>query len=339
MKLFIIKFIYPYGGISINSQQRVLEIMKRLLLGEKLSKQQLMEEYDKSASVIQRDIGYITDVLSTGLDYPLTLLSTGLNKGRYFLDQPYLSNALNQLTYIEVFAIASILSASRAFENKEFHTLFDKVISFSTNKKQLKTYFGNELLEYHGVPDKTVLNKVESVLNAIENKQGIEFTYTKNNQTLVYQRTPFHVFFSDLYFFVATDNHISEDDIDLEQLNKFRINNIQDLKLIPKNKTLDYHSRFKSGEFRKSTWIPFYGKEMTLILDFYYDPIYVLDRFPNSKIIMKKENSVRISIKVNDGWGIKMWLLNEGPMVKVVSPKHMVDFMIGNLKETLSRYE
>lgn len=298
-----------------------------------------MDEYNKSASGIQRDMNYITEMLSTGLDYPLTLLSTGRNKGQYFLDQPYLTTTLNQLADIEIFAIASILSASRVFENKEFHTLFDKIISLSTSKKQLKTYFGNELLEYHGVPDKAVLEKVAFILEAIENNQGIEFTYTKNKQTLTYQRTPFHVFFSDLYFFVATDNHTSEDDSDLEQLNKFRINNIQELKLIPKNKKLDYHSRFKSGEFRKSTWIPFYGKEMTLVLDFYYDPVYVLDRFPNSEIIMEKEDFVRISIKVNDGWGIKMWLLNEGPMVKVVSPKHMVDFMIGNLKETLSRYE
>lgn len=76
-----------------------------------------------------------------------------------------------------------------------------------------------------------------------------------------------------------------------------------------------------------------------MVIDYYYEPAYVLDRFPNSKIIKQTDEYMRIELKVNDGWGIKMWLMSQGPSVKVISPTHMVKFMINFLNETLNIYE
>lgn len=323
----------------MNSQQRILAIAKRLLLGEKLKKQELMEEYGKSSSAIQRDIAYINDILFNDVTDSPSLLSTGKDKGIYHLEQPFLSNALNQLSESEVFAIAAILTASRAFENKEYESLFDKIISLGAQPDIIKKDLGNDYIEYQGVPDSEVLEKINFILHLIHTGQGIEFTYTKNRQTLFYQRTPFQIFFSDLYFYMATDNHHSEDDTDFSKLNKFRINQMTDLRAIPRNKRLGYNERFKAGELRKSTWLPFYGKELTLVIDFYYDPCYVLDRFPNSRIIEQTDEYTRFALKVNDGWGIKMWLLTQSTLVKVISPKHMVDFVVDAHKRALSLYD
>lgn len=36
--------------------------------------------------------------------------------------------------------------------------------------------------------------------------------------------------------------------------------------------------------------------------------------------------------------GMKMWLLSQGKMVKVISPKHMRDYVINDMKVALEAY-
>jgi 3-deoxy-D-manno-octulosonate 8-phosphate phosphatase KdsC-like HAD superfamily phosphatase len=77
-----------------------------------------------------------------------------------------------------------------------------------------------------------------------------------------------------------------------------------------------------------------------MVIDFYYDPVYVLNRFPNAKIIkVNEDDSFRIEMNVNDGYGTKMWLSSQSHMVKVISPKHMRDYLIQDMLETLKLYD
>lgn len=215
----------------MNSQQRILEILIRLMNGETLFKQILMEEYGKSSSVIQRDIKYIDELLSNEGRLQTPLLTNGKDKGKYCLSEPYYLNSFNRLTDEDVFILSSILTSSRALNVAEYKKLLDKIIGLGSNKIiNTKKQLGNDILEYRGVPDEAISGKIFLILDVIKGGRGIEFSYTKNYQTMIFKRTPLSVFFSDLYFFVATDNHHSEDGSDFEHLNKFRINNMKNKK-------------------------------------------------------------------------------------------------------------
>ncbi|MGT2800518.1 WYL domain-containing protein [Streptococcus marmotae] len=80
-----------------------------------------------------------------------------------------------------------------------------------------------------------------------------------------------------------------------------------------------------------------------MTIDFYYDPVYVLDRFPNHKIISQHtENGqtvTRIVLETNDGYGLKMWLLMQGKQVKVIKPQSIQTALQEELQQTLKLYD
>ena len=45
-----------------------------------------------------------------------------------------------------------------------------------------------------------------------------------------------------------------------------------------------------------------------------------------------------ITIPVNDGFGIRMWLLGQAGLVKVLAPKYIRDYVIRGLEEGLAHY-
>nr|WP_281272924.1 WYL domain-containing protein [Vagococcus elongatus] len=137
-------------------------------------------------------------------------------------------------------------------------------------------------------------------------------------------------------------SHTSQDDADFSSLNKFRINNMMNLKIISShNNKISYKDRFESGYLTNHTaTLPFFGNTLLLVIDFYWDPVYVLDRFPNSKIIKENDDgSFRIEIYANDGYGVKMWLLSQGDMVKVISPQKIKDYIIQDMIHALKYYD
>lgn len=125
-----------------------------------------------------------------------------------------------------------------------------------------------------------------------------------------------------------------------EMKNKFRINNMKNLRVLSSNHKTKYIDKFEAGILRNQTNLPFLGNPIKMVIDFYYDPVYVLNRFPNAKIIkVNEDDSFRIEMNVNDGYGTKMWLSSQSHMVKVISPKHMRDYLIQDMLETLKLYD
>lgn len=326
----------------MNSQKRILKIFLRMLNGEVLTKKNLMADYQKDANTIQRDMRLIEDVLDEEkVDNGnfSVLGNQALDrsaKGSYAFTKSDTSLTFNDT---ELLATMEILLASRAFSQPEVIAMINKLTSMAGNKKLLRQLTANERLYYRGVPEDEILPHIQLIIDAIQQHAVIEFEYTKLGTTKIYRRQPNAIFFSDLYFFMLTGTHTQQDDADLETLNKFRINNIKNLRVVSTNQPTDYHQRFEGGLLRKQTVLPFLGKPITMIIDFFWDPIYVLDRFPDAKIIQQNpDHSVRIEVPVNDGYGVKMWLLGQGDMVKVISPQHIKDYIIQDMKDALAYY-
>lgn len=329
----------------MSSQERIMLIFIRLLQGEKLSKYELMDEFQKNASTIQRDIMIIEDILlqfTTHLPKnkfsPFKEIGSldRLEKGIYQLSD------FNKSTYfsdLELYIIFKILFASRGLHETELKLTYDKLFANFSDKKSMNNLLANERFYYEGVPKENVTPSIDIILKALLNKQLIEFTYTKNGETKTFQRVPMDIYFSDLYFFMISAKHTAKDDTDFSSLNKFRINNMKDIRVLTKQQQIEYANRFEGGILRNQTALPFFGDPITLVIDFFYDPVYVLDRFPKSKIKqINPDGSHRIEIPANNGYGVKMWLLEQGAHVKVISPKYMGDYLIENISQTLSYY-
>ncbi|MGY3765753.1 helix-turn-helix transcriptional regulator [Vagococcus vulneris] len=325
----------------MNAQERLLAIFLDLIQGKVLRKQTLIDTYQVSANTIQRDLATIDLFLGELADAKDSTLSLGTinrkTKGHYHLDT---SIKHTTLTDEELLLILKILFASRIFKKEELNCLTQKLYLLLHSPNKVRPFLLNEQHYYHGVSNIDLLQPISIILEAITTQRLVEFQYTKNNVTKTFQRVPEDIFFSDLYFFMICSSHRAQDDRDFNQLNKFRINNMVNLRLLPQRGKKQYAERFEGGILRKQTALPFLGNPITLIIDFFYDPVYVLDRFPDSKIVKyHTDGSCRIEIQANDGYGVKMWLLGQGSMVKVISPNHMKDYILADMKKTFDHYK
>lgn len=327
----------------MNSQERILIIFLRLLSGKEITKRELMEEFNKTESTIQRDIGYIEKILFDdrfNLILPSTVNIERDRKGNYQLKHIENYSDFSRLTDMDILVLLKILYSTTIFNVNEMSNLSEKLLAIAEDKERLKNFIRNESTFYKGIATENLMDRLEMLAEGIINNQLIEFSYTKNGVTKIFQRLPNAIYFSDLYFFLISSSHTSQDDRDFSELNKFRINNMKNIKIVSSYNKLDYKNRFEGGILRNQTALPFFGKPIVIVLDCYYEPAYVLDRFPNSKIIQKNDDeSLRIQIEANDGYGVKMWLLSQRDMVKVISPKHIRDFVIQDMKNTLKLYD
>lgn len=327
----------------MNGQQRLLLIFLQLMDGKKVNKLDLMAQFDKKESTIQRDIVKIEEILSDEIyqsffEQNLKIERDG--KGGYQLKEKAGMVAGGRLVDIELLMLLKIVASTRILTDEEFSTLITKIINLGSQQDMLKKSLRNELFHYQGIATEDLTEKIDLINEAIQTHQTVEFEYTKNGETRLFQRMPNSIYFSDIYFFMLSSSQTAQDDRDFEALNKFRINNIKKLRIISSTSKRRYSEKFEGGMLRRQTQLPFLGNPIQLVIDFYYEPAYVLDRFPDSKIIRENpDGSLRIELQVNDGYGTKMWLAGQGHMVKVISPKHMRDYVIQNMKETLKLYD
>ncbi|MHC9001535.1 WCX domain-containing protein [Enterococcus bulliens] len=64
-----------------------------------------------------------------------------------------------------------------------------------------------------------------------------------------------------------------------------------------------------------------------------------MDRFPDSKIVEQKPGMCKIEMDVNDGYGMRMWLMSQGQMVKIIHPLYMRQYLLDEMKAALAHYD
>jgi predicted DNA-binding transcriptional regulator YafY len=346
----------------MNGQQRVLEIYSRLVDGQRLVKKDLMDEYNVKESTIQRAIASIDKIIHKQAEEKYYNYSNdqvdflegelveefidrhGIQKKRgvYWLpDTLYQNHGISEISDTELVAISHILLDSRGFTNKEMANIYKKLVNMADDKKMLKKLTQSDSQDYVGVPHHALMDKVALVNQAIMERRKLSFQYTKFGQTKQYDLTPHAVYFSDLFFYMMTANEKAQDDGKLEHLSKFRIDNMDQIELTnQKENVLNKH--FRGGALRKQTFYPFLGEEISMDVEFYYDPAYVLDRFPSSRIVDEWEQDgqkvYKIRMQVNDGYGVKMWLLGQGDLIKVLNRKNISEYLVKSMQKTLGYY-
>ena len=302
--------------------QRILDIYLRLLNNKEVNRKKLAQEYEVSERSIHRDIS----------DLRTFLLSTN-NLSEIIYDDKtngyILQNEDNQkLTNSEILAVCKILLDSRAFLKTEMTGIIDKLIKQCVPKEsylKVSKLIENEKFHYIELQHKKeFLQSLWEIGEAVQRHLKIEIEYERMDKTVV-KRTilPVGIMFSEYYFYVLA--HI--DGIDKEKYfeNKddvfptiYRIDRIQNFKILEEHFPIPYKDRFEEGEFRKRVQFMTGGKLRKLKFKYFGNSLEaVLDKIPTAKVIDEIENGYLISAEVF-GNGIDKWILGQGKDVEVL---------------------
>ncbi len=234
----------------------------------------------------------------------------------------------------EVLALCKILLDSRAFTKEEMVDMLDKLITCcvpQNNQKMVKKLIQNEEFHYVEPCHKTkFIDQMWTIGQAIQSHEYIEINYQGVQGSSVKTRKlkPLAIMFSEYYFYLAA--FIDDEKIRnyFNVLNDafptiYRIDRIQELKVLDEKFCIPYNDRFEEGEFRKRIQFMYGGKLRRVTFKYSgYSIEAVLDRLTTAKIIDEEphEDGKRKIYTVTAevfGDGIDMWFRSQGENVKV----------------------
>ncbi len=240
--------------------ERVLRIYTKLLNGGLVNKAAEALTYGVNERSIQRDMDDIRNFLAleqaeNGCVY--SIVYDRVQKG-------YRMQKVQQTGFSggELLAMCKLLLGSRAFSKTELNELLEKIISHDDsreNQELLKALIGNEVFHYEESQHKTaVIDTLWNLAKAVRGCHYIEFSYmdTDKQDSVPEKLKPVAILFSDYYFYlVAFDGsettHFGNGYRNQSVPLVFRVDQIQNLKIMEEHFHIPYSKRFEEGEFRK----------------------------------------------------------------------------------------
>lgn len=318
---------------STDKIERVLGIYTKLMSGSIVNKAYEATNYGVNERSIQRDIDDIRNYLDQrGVEDGVinSVIYDRAEKG-YRIEKIYDLKFTNP----EILAICKILLDSRAFTKKEMDVMLDKLIDTcvpENNKKIVKDLIVNEAFHYieprHG---SVFIDKLWEIGQAIHNHEYIEIKYQGMQGSTAKTRKlkPLAVMFSEMYFYLAAvidDDKVREN---FSVLNDsfptiYRVDRIQELKVLDEKYHIPYTDRFEEGEFRKRIQFMYGGKLRRVKFKYYgYSVEAILDRLPTARIIDEEscDDGCRIAYTITAevfGDGIDMWLRSQGDNIQCI---------------------
>lgn len=306
---------------------RILSIYSRLVKGCMVYKSEEAINFGVNERTIQRDIDDIRNYLEqAAVDQGVVneIVYDRVKKG-YRLDQLYKI----KLTNDEILAVCKILLDSRAFIKAEMMDILGRLIECCVpedDRKMVKELISNESFHYieprHG---KSYLSNMWEIEQAICQHRYIEIKYQGIQGTSVKTRKlkPLAIMFSEYYFYLAAfidDEKVREN---FNVINDsfptiYRLDRIQQLKVLDEQFKIPYSNRFEEGEFRKRIQFMYGGKLRKVKFEYSgYSVEAVLDRLPTAKIIDESDGKYVIEAEVF-GDGIDMWLRSQGDAIIIL---------------------
>ena len=305
--------------------QRILDIYLRLLNNREVNRKKLAKEYKVSERSIHRDIS----------DLRTFLVSTNSLSEIIYDDKTnsyVLINEDNQkLNNSEILAVCKILLDSRAFLKEEMITIINKLMKQCIpieNYAKVSKLVENEKFHYMELQHKkSFINDIWELGEAIQNHYKIEVEYMRMDKKKVKRIIqPVGIMFSEYYFYLL--GHIENIDKDKCFENKedifptiYRLDRIQNSKVLNEHFSIIYKNRFEEGEFRKRVQFMTGGKLKKLTFKYKGNSLEaVLDKIPTAEILERREGYTVISAEVF-GNGIDRWILSQGKDIELLENK------------------
>ena len=300
---------------------RVLYIYSMLMRGQILKKKELVQDIGVSARSIQRDLENIRDFLDKKYvkeGYGSQLIYNYHEKGYCLEEYTQL-----RLSYDEVLAISKILLESRAFTKREMMYILDKLIEDYIpweSRAAINDMLNNERFHYVELRHhKKFLDKITPLTQAIRGCNVIQIKYGKLKESAIVERRlePLAIIFSEYYFYLVG----FIEDINKEEAFEnpddifptiYRIDRIQELKVLEEHFKVPYAKRFEEGEFRKRVQFMYGGKLRKVRFQCKETSLEaILDRLPTARTLSEENGRYLIEVEVF-GKGIDIWVRSQG---------------------------
>lgn len=248
--------------------ERVLSIYSRLLQGKVIYKEEESLKYDVAQRTIQRDIADIQCFLQNQSNERAEIQTITFDRktGGYRLE----TKIKNDLEPEELLSVCKILLESRALVKDEMFPVIYKLLGRYDEEEQhfVKECIRNELYHYVELNHhKKLLNNIWVLERSIKEKRYLEIRYRKmkDREEVIRKIKPVGVMFSEFYFYLTA--YI--DDIDKEKAFQnpddpfptiYRIDRLEEVRVLQEHFSVPYRDRFEEGEFRKRIQFMYGGK-------------------------------------------------------------------------------
>ena len=240
--------------------ERVLRIYTKLLNGSLVNKAEEALKYGVNERSIQRDMDDIRNFLAleqaaSGCVY--SIVYNRVKKGYQMqkVQQTQFSNG-------ELLAMCKLLLGSQAFSKKEMNELLEKMISHCdapNDQKLLKSLVGNEVFHYMELQQRTdLMDCLWELGQAVQGCHYIEFNYMAAEESAAAEKRlkPVAVLYLDRYFYLAAFEDKPAQGTENKYAGQaspevYRVDRIQQLRVLEERFHIPYSKRFEEGEFRK----------------------------------------------------------------------------------------
>lgn len=315
----------------MNNTERIINVFIDLLAGKPMTTEQFIEKYQVTKRTVQRDMASLRDLLAeSNLDYEFSHQSRS---------NVYELTATNQIQLEQVLSLLKVLIGTRAFSKKELLTLRESMLGLlaPVERAVAKKLTSVSLDQYTAVGrrEQTLLPQIKDFSTWIMQKQTLKFDYLHSSDGIVHSEigVPTSLYFADFYFYVVIFSEKRPHGV-------FRLDRFYEVKpLSNKRIKLRYDQKINEAAFNNQTYLLHGGNELTFTFRYWAFPPTALDRLPNSRVI-KKMSDGSVVIEANSfEQGILLWLIGQGPRVKVLTPPSLVSTVQNELQATLAKYE
>lgn len=336
-------------GNRQSKNTRTLDMYARLCEGKVLNKAEEAERFGVDERSIQRDI----DDIRAFLDERAVVNSSDTRAIEYDRKKKgfvMVGAEGSMMSNSEILVVSKILLESRAFRKDEINSILDKLISGCVSQENMKLVsdlIANERFHYvelkHNLPSPEMIWELGE---AVKSCNVVELSYRRHMdgiQSVKRCVEPVAITFSDYYFYLIAYITRIDENGEPEAPRKshpavYRIDRIDDYKILDKKFRIPYRNQFEDGEFRKRVQFMFPG-DLTRVTFRYKGPSpeAILDRLPTAEIKERKDDTCIIEAEVF-GTGILMWLLSQGPNVELLKPESLRMEMKQRITEMMENY-
>ncbi|KAF1296441.1 hypothetical protein BAU15_12865 [Enterococcus sp. JM4C] len=315
----------------MKSNERIVNILIRLLNGESLFVEELLTDYQLNRRTLQRDISTIRKTLELH-EVDKEIVYNNERK------QYYLTYEENEI-FTEILFLIKILVGTRALTKEELQKIVDRLLSIlsAEDQKRMKALVTSGLINYRHVSHgKTLFPLLQEFTGYVEQKETVDFLYTNSVDGTSKEGygLPVSIYFADFYIYILmySEKH--------QRTHPYRLDRFLTVTPSEKKKIrLDYSEKVEEGVLINKTYLLSGGKELTYTFRYWAFPQTALDKLPNAKVIKKYDDNSVLIEATSFEQGIMFWILGQGTFVQVLSPPSLVKAVKEELNKILHLYE
>ncbi|CAM3332256.1 helix-turn-helix transcriptional regulator [Vagococcus fessus] len=319
-------------------QERLLEILLRLMNGETLTVKELEKEFPCTKKTLQRDFNKITNLFSgqqTETDHNDHIQATLIHE-----NNSYRLAHKNLLSTSDIIAILKILISTRSLSKNELQSLITTLSwrASAEEQKVIHQLINGELLGYQELSHKKdILPLLDYWIEAIINQTTIKAKYRTANNTLTELiGTPESILAGGSYFYIRIYTKHSEK-VKNFRLDRFvsEITEANETLKIPQEKKLP-PADLRNKNISMFTSAP--GSLTGFKFKYWQSEEIILDTFPNATIIHpKNKDFIEVTVEQSPESSL-FWILSQGGNIQVTEPHSFVEKIKTMIDEAKQRY-